>query len=141
MPGFGNMVRSLLLLCVILLALGCGDNGNVPSGFSCQDITFSFPHCPEIRSCCSETFCYYDVAGLTFDCRGTDCTWAYDRVSDYCIETQQDAIIYDVALNDSSQTVKYGKASKVTCDPDRWTMTNTENRIVASAQWHFVRYC
>ncbi len=120
MPVFIKAAKVLLFLCVIMLALACGDNASAPAGFFCEDASLSFPHCPEIRSCCSEIFCYYDVDGLTFDCQGTDCSLASDRVVDYCTGTDQDAVIYDVDDSDSGQMTEPDTGTNASCIPCRY---------------------
>lgn len=100
-------------------AVSCGNEIN-PSGFICEDASFSFSNCSSVRSCCSETFCYYDLDGLTFDCQGTDCSVASDRVVDYCTRVGQDATTADDLSNGTSDTIEADSASVNSCDPCRY---------------------
>jgi len=119
MGRFGKWTGMVSVLFFAASAISCGNEVN-PAGFTCEDASFNFSRCPSVRSCCSDTFCYYDVDGLTFDCQGTDCSTASDRIVDYCTGEGQDAATADDSSNGTSDTIEADSASINSCDPCRY---------------------
>lgn len=116
MGRLGKWTGMVSILFFAATAVSCGNEVN-PAGFICEDASFIFSRCPSVRSCCSDTFCYYDVDGLTFDCQGTDCSRASDRVVDHCTATTEDATTSD---DDHQEVSGPDAGSTDSCDPCRY---------------------
>ena len=66
---------SALLLAITVL--GCSDDE-----YECEDFTTV---CGTARACCTSDDCYYEWNGETYECDGTDCSAAADRLArDMC---------------------------------------------------------
>ena len=101
---------------LVLLVASCGDGGEA-GAYQCEDSAFDFSGCSTVRSCCSESSCYYDVDGLTFDCNGTDCSAASDRVVNFCLSNGADATTgEDVTSQDNGNASESDPGSSA-CNP------------------------
>ena len=111
-------IVAALLASVVWLVPSCGD-GDEAGGFRCEDSSFGFSGCSTVRSCCSEHSCYYDVDGRTFDCAGTDCSAASDRVVAFCLSNAGDATGGDVPAVDNGGASESDSGSSG-CNPCRY---------------------